>query len=340
MASLWSVISQLQILFLLFLTGAYIPIDIEGIITGFTICLNPFGFFQQKFNGDYDFSTSYFDFGLENNNLEKLGIKSDSTIVNMTSFFLSIIIIWIMHLWIFLTQKLLSKESKSTCWNKVLLKIHWIIQKLMIFFTFALYIRIILEMNQFILVSWVSEIYQFNFSEVKRIISTIITFLILIGWIAIIVITFLFTLSKDIDKFSESPKKRNKFAHLFEGMSPNKKSRLFVWLLQIRRAVFVILLITIEHKSSIIAISLWVGLQLIYIGFLVAIRPYKEVNCNVIELTNELYFMVFLSSLLKYNTAADWEGTPTTAYTYLLSSNPFVVLLVILSKQFLFFNKN
>ena len=169
-------------------------------------------------------------------------------------------------------------------------------------------------MNQFILVSWVSEIYQFNFSEVKRIISTIITFLILIGWIAIIVITFLFTLSKDIDKFSESPKKRNKFAHLFEGMSPNKKSRLFVWLLQIRRAVFVILLITIEHKSSIIAISLWVGLQLIYIGFLVAIRPYKEVNCNVIELTNELYFMVFLSSLLKYNTAADWEGTPTTAY--------------------------
>ena len=110
------------ILFLLFLTGAFIPIDIESIITGLTICLNPFSFHEQKLNGGYNFVSSYFDFGLENSNLEKFGIKSDSTIVNMTSFLLSIIIIWILHLWIhyyiilyiycissvFLAQKLLS----------------------------------------------------------------------------------------------------------------------------------------------------------------------------------------------------------------------------------------
>ena len=102
----------------------------------------------------------------------------------------------------------LSKESKSNCWSKVLLKIHWILQKLIVFFTFALYIRIVLETNQFVLVSWVSEVYQFNFSGVKRIISTTISFLILIGWITIIVITFLFTLSKDVDKFSESPEEK------------------------------------------------------------------------------------------------------------------------------------
>ena len=102
----------------------------------------------------------------------------------------------------------LSKESKSNCWNYVLSVIHWILQKLMIFFTFALYIRIILETNQFILVSWVSEIYQFNFSGVKRIISTIIALLAFIGWITIIVITFLFTLSKEVDKFSESTEKK------------------------------------------------------------------------------------------------------------------------------------
>ena len=82
-----------MILFLLFLTGAFIPKDIEGIITGLTICLNPFSFFQQKLNGDYDFVSNYFDFGLENSNLEKLGIKSDSTIVNMTSFLFSLVII-------------------------------------------------------------------------------------------------------------------------------------------------------------------------------------------------------------------------------------------------------
>ena len=66
--------------------------------------------------------------------------------------------------------------------------------------------------------------------------------------------------------------------------------------------------------SSIIVISFLVGLQFVYLVILIAIRPYKKINCNVIEITNELYFLVFLASLLKYNTAVSWEGTPTTAY--------------------------
>ena len=82
-----------MILFFLFLTGTFIPKDIEGIITGQTISLNLFSFLQQKLNGDYSFVSNYFDFGLENSNLEKFGIKSDSTIVNMTSFLFSIVII-------------------------------------------------------------------------------------------------------------------------------------------------------------------------------------------------------------------------------------------------------
>ena len=88
------------ILFLLFLTGAFIPIDIETIITGLSICLNPFSYLQLKFSGNYDFVSNYFDFGLENSNLEKFGIKSDSTIVNIASFLLSIVIFWFLHFWI------------------------------------------------------------------------------------------------------------------------------------------------------------------------------------------------------------------------------------------------
>ena len=212
----------------------------------------------------------------------------------------------------------LTKESKSNCWSYVLLGIHKILQKLMILFTFTLYIRIILQTNQFILISWVSEIYQFNFYGTKRKISTIIAFLTFIVWITIVVFTFLLIWFKDVNKLSESPEKWSKFASLFDGISPNKKSRLFVWLIQIRRAVFVVLLITLGPKSSIIVISFCVGLQLVYLGFLITLRPYKEVSCNVIEITNELYFLVILASLLKFNTATGWEGTPTTAYISLI----------------------
>ena len=333
LASLWSVINQIQILFLLFLTGSFIPIDIEVIITGLAIYFNPFSYLQLKLNGNYNFVSDFFDFGLENSNLEKLGIQSDSTIVNITSFIFALIIIWFLHLWIAMTQKLLPNESNSNCWSYMLSGIHWILQKLIILFTFALHIRIILETNQFILVSWVSEIYHLNFSGAKRIISFIFAFFILIAWITIIIITILLALSKIDDQISESQDKRNKFDHLFNGITLNKKSWLFVWILLTRRAVFVILLITLGPKSSIIVISLLVGFQLIYFVFLVGIRPYEEVNCNVIEITNELYFLVILASLLKYNTAADWEGTPTTAYTWLISSNFFVGLFVNFGKQ-------
>ena len=196
----------------------------------------------------------------------------------------------------------------------------------MILFTFALYIRVILQTNQFILISWVSEIYQFNFYGTKRIISIIIALFVFIAWIAIIAITIILTWSNDAYKLYESPDERSKFEQLFSEVSLNKKSRIFVWLLQIRRAVFVILLITIGPEFSIIAISILVGLQLIYFILLVVIRPYKEVNCNAIEIINELYFLVILASLLKYNNAADWEGTPTTAYIWWIK---IICLLVL-----------
>ena len=209
----------------------------------------------------------------------------------------------------------LAKESKLNCWGYVLSCIHWFLQKLMELFTFALYIRIILQSNQFILIAWVSEMYQFNFNETKRKISIIIAFLIFIAWMVLIVITILFIFSQEANKLSESQDKRSKFANLFDGLSPNKKSRLFAWLIQIRRAIFVILLIILGPKSSIIVISLLVGLQLIYLLLLAAIRPYEVLIWNIIEMTNELYFLVLLAFLLKFNTAADWKGTPTTVYT-------------------------
>ena len=166
----------------------------------------------------------------------------------MSSFYIILIKYWLFFNWVSIV---LPKESRSNCWNYVLSKIHRILQKLMILFTFAIYIRIILEMNQFILISWVYEVYHFNFNGTKRIVSNIIEILVLILLMVIVFITILLTWSKDAYKLSESWDIRNKFAHLFDGVSLNKKSMLFVWLLQIRRAIFVILLIIIGRSRQL-----------------------------------------------------------------------------------------
>ena len=332
MASLWSVINQMQIFFLLFLTGAFIPKDIESIITGLKICLNPFSYFQSNSGGNSNFVSNFFDFGLGNSNLEKLGIKSDSTIVNLYSLILSMMIIWVLHFWIKLIQKFLMKESKSDCFTKFLTFVHFVLKKLMVLFTFALYIRIILKTNQFILTSWISEIYYFNYYGSKRKASIVIAFLTLIAWIVFIIATIALAISKSAYSNPESPDNRSKFAQLFNGVSLNRKSRLYVPLLQLRRIIFVTLLVTVGPVSSILVISILVGLEVVYIGLLVFIRPFELVKCNIIEIINEMYFLTMLATLLKYNTVAGWEGLPTTVYTWFMTSNCFVGLSIISSK--------
>ena len=93
-----------------------------------------------------------------------------------------------------------------------------------------------------------------------------------------ILFTFYLVLTQAINKYQESPDNRSKFAQLFIGVSKNKKSRLYVVFVQLRRAIFVILLITVEPVSSILVISILVGLQFIYLGVLIFIRPFELVK--------------------------------------------------------------
>ena len=85
----------------------------------------------------------------------------------------------------------------------------------MIFFTFALYIRIILKTNQYILTSWISEIYHFNYYGSKRIASIAIAFLTLIVWIILIIATIFLAISINADSYLESPEKKEANLHSY-----------------------------------------------------------------------------------------------------------------------------
>ena len=82
-ASFWSIINQVQLLLLLLLTRAFIPIDVQNVILGFEFTLNIasyFGFHKIEFIGPI---IEEFDFNLSNQSLDLLGIKSDSSIYNL-----------------------------------------------------------------------------------------------------------------------------------------------------------------------------------------------------------------------------------------------------------------
>ena len=51
--------------------------------------------------------------------------------------------------------------------------------------------------------------------------------------------------------------------------------------------------------------------------YVIITRPYKETNSNIIEIINEIYFTIFLSSLIFFNEENDWNSTKSSVYNSL-----------------------
>ena len=121
-----------------------------------------------------------------------------------------------------------------------------------IILTFGWYIRYILETNQYILISSVNEIYLFDLSDPKRISSLV--FAVLVLFLCISIVLFVFWLSFSSYKMYEE--KHSKLEEIFSGVKMQKSSKLYVPTLLIRRALFVVLLITLASIQSWLLISI------------------------------------------------------------------------------------
>ena len=93
LSSLWSVINQVQIFFLLLITGAYIPEDVKEVITGQKILQNPSGLISFSENSYYSTLLSKFDFELSNSSYSLLGLKSNSTAYNAFPCFIFLLLL-------------------------------------------------------------------------------------------------------------------------------------------------------------------------------------------------------------------------------------------------------
>ena len=327
MSSIWSMINQLQLFFLLLLTGVYIPVDVVTVIAGARFAIYPFDYIPFETLGLYSIGINNFNFDILNSNLISIGIKSDSSIYNIYPFLLSILIIFIIHLFVIITQKyILVWETCEECtcllkWSK------YITNKLFIFFTFGYYIRTLLEVNQYMLISSINEINEFNVSSRTRTISLIFAFLSLVFWLSIIgtAIYLLFS------SYIKSENDHNKIGEFLLGLK-DKEGKLYSLLLLVRRFTFVAILIVFASKSPIMVIAVLWWLQLIYLIYLIILRPFDETKSNIIEIMNELYFTGLLGCLIRYNTEARWNHFSTTLYISILLSNSIANVIITLSK--------
>ena len=323
MASFWSLISQVQLFFLLLLTRSFIPDNVQQVITGLKFLLNFPDVIPFKNNRMYSEYLSKFNFGLSNSLLDPIGLSSDSTLYNANSFFTLVLAFAPIFIGTFILKKMLNWCNQSQLW---LLKILvWINFKFYKFFVFAYYIRSILEMTQFLLISSIYELYKCNTSGIYHRAS-----LFTAGFVLIVILMItLYSLYLALSSYRIVESMHNKVGELFEGIKMERRFKLYASSMLIRRIIYVAILIlatSIAFKSVIICLAL---LQIIYATYVIYLRPYEEVKCNIIDALNEVSFFLLLVTLIFINTEDQWSTFKSTIYMWVIASNSVFVLLIV-----------
>ena len=162
MASLWSLINQVQIFFLLLITNAFIPDSIQRIIKGLEFTLNYPNVIPFTEITAYRSFINKFNIKLSNQSLSSLGVYSDSTFYNFNKFFILQILMGLFTAFIYFLWILLLRSREDGYCKRPILILKWWVSKTYLFMTFGYYIRSILEMTQILLISSINEVYRAN----------------------------------------------------------------------------------------------------------------------------------------------------------------------------------
>ena len=185
------------------------------------------------------------------------------------------------------------------------------------------YILALLNYDQFLLISWIYEIYLFKTSTSCRIVSLVFSFILLICHLLIVWVCLI--------KLKENV--QTKQSKLFNGIKPQRKHRLYPSTLLIRRTIFVSFLIWLVIVQSRVLIAILSLIQLIYLVYISYLRPYVEAKDNIIEIMNEVYFFLLLFLLIFFNSESDWSSITTSAYMWTISSNSMLSFLIVFSNS-------
>ena len=213
-------------------------------------------------------------------------------------------LVWIisLHIILFGLRKwTMNREPEGRC-SKLKRLIKHAIRRAFELFTFAVYIRVILELNQFFLVSSINEIYEHDTSENLNTISFVFAILLLLSFVLLLIFTLLFS----VLSYRPNEESWNKMSEYINGFKTDKAHRSFVVALQSRRLLSVVILICLYSVSLHIIIGVLTSFQWIFFIYVVALRPYRELKSNIVKILNELIFLFLLSSLNFLNKESDW----------------------------------
>ena len=320
---IWMVINHFQLLVLLLLTEAYFPADISNFFAGvklFNFSLNfipvvELNFFNNIYNLlNFEIAMTY---------LDTIGLYSGSVLLNNMNFFLFLFIVIFLHMLFALLEKCTRQWSKRAKWYRKLMKFGFK------FFTLWVYIRMILEANQYLLIWSIYEIHVFNITSLSRKISLFVAFLILSIWIKLLWVSAWKAHKHD---FTSKSLETKVFGELFSGIKNKSKASWLNWMLIMRRTLLVAFLIWFNKIGIYIKIGYIVLIQIFWLGYLIGVRPLKELKFSIVNFIDEFEFLGLSSMLFFYNKKSDWTSSAESIFIYTIAGWNTLVSIIYFSK--------
>lgn len=147
-------------------------------------------------------------------------------------------------------------------------------------FTFAIYIRMLIEAYQFMLLSCISEISLSKTSSSSKTASLIFAFATLLLCLVIVAVGI----------FHFRNQKHQCFSEYESGTKDAKIHRIFTTIFLIRKIVLVAWVVSSESLPPAYIALFATVVQVIYTVWLLTKFPFKEVQNNLIEVINEITF--------------------------------------------------
>ena len=318
----FGMLNQIQLVILLPLIGAYIPQKIYDYLKSMNTSLFNMNFLPTSNSESTISLKSVFDFKQPNSYLYLLQLNSGSSLVNILDLTTTVGFVIAAHILLLIIYVILRKINKYVQLQNFTLK-------LLGMMTFGFYLGVCLESFILFLLVNISEIHYQIKNGTSNFKSTVASYIILSFILSFMLLTLWQWWKSRKPEVLETMKY---FVFLVDGMKKSWIWRSYWFVFLVRRMIFIWMIFFMEEFQMMVNIIWFASVQALYFAYIVILRPQDSVKENVSDFINEVFFLYFVMFLLYFNTDSRWDDTTTEIYFWILMSNNFILIFIMLGK--------
>jgi hypothetical protein len=317
LSSVWAILEEIQLLILVMSLEDHIPDVVESYLGGNTLLMFTLSFIPTVDIPGIGYFPRWTDAEQKITAAKNMGLESGSTFTNHFTLLLTIliaIIIWV-----------IAKITPIWSGNKLKNALAHIRNSTLNFFFFLFFVRTGIEVFVSIILSGISEIYQFEREKPNLIVSLMITLILMGFWISLISVNIIYYWKYRNQKFP----KRFFFMELFNGLNNSNTSRLYSSFSLTRKLIFILLVVFFEDVSRSSAFSVILATQTVMWVLIIVFRPFETFSDNLVNIITEGFVTYTIALFFALDSEDKWTDTRTDVFIYSVIVNSWSICSIL-----------